>query len=67
MNLQTLKDNRKTALDTVINALNRKFPHQTWSKAAIQKKIDEYSSKNGEGMYNEYCQYIMFHLKKRLN
>ncbi|WP_414529720.1 retron system putative HNH endonuclease [Nodularia chucula] len=58
LNLQTLKDNRKTAFFTVINALKKKFSNKTWSKEAIQKKVEELSSKDAEGKYSPYCQYI---------
>jgi uncharacterized protein (TIGR02646 family) len=67
LNLQTLKDNRQTKLFTLINALNKKFPNKTWSKEAIKKKLEELSSKDAEGKYTEYVQYIVWYLSKRLN
>jgi uncharacterized protein (TIGR02646 family) len=67
LNLQTLKDNRRTKLLTVINALNKNFPNKTWSKEAIKKKLEELSSKDAEGKYTEYVQYIIWYLSKRLN
>ena len=66
LNLQTLKDNRRTKLLTVINALNKNFPNKTWSKEAIKKKLEELSSKDAEGKYTEY-EYIVWYLSKRLN
>jgi uncharacterized protein (TIGR02646 family) len=67
LNYQTLKENRKIALDTVIAVLNKKFPHKTWSKEAIKKKLEELSSKDAEGKYSPYSQYIVSYLSKRLN
>ena len=67
LNLQTLKDNRQTELFTVINALNKKFTKKTWSKEAIKKTLEELSSKDAEGKYSPYCQYIFWYLSKRLN
>ncbi|MCM0590836.1 MAG: retron system putative HNH endonuclease [Gloeotrichia echinulata IR180] len=66
LNLQTLVENRTTALSAVINALNKKFPNKTWTKEAIQKKLDEFSSKDADGKYSEYCQYIVSYLSRRL-
>jgi uncharacterized protein (TIGR02646 family) len=66
LNLQTLIENRKIQLDTVVNALNKKFPNKDWSKEAIKKKVDELSSKDAEGKYSPYCQYVVAYLKKRL-
>ncbi len=66
LNFQTLIDNRTTALDAVIGALNKKFPKKNWSKESIQKKLNEYSSKDADGKYSEYCQYIVVYLSKRL-
>lgn len=67
LNLQTLIDNRKIALDAVIEVLNRKFPQKTWSQEAIKKKLDEINSKDAEGKYSPYCQYIINYLSRRLN
>lgn len=67
LNFQTLVDNRKTALNAVIDALNTKFPNKTWSNEAINKKLGEFGSKDAEGKYSAYCQYVVFYLSKRLN
>jgi hypothetical protein len=45
----------------------KKFPNKTWSKEAIKKKLEELSSKDAEGKYTEYVQYIVWYLSKRLN
>ncbi|MEA5620268.1 retron system putative HNH endonuclease [Cronbergia sp. UHCC 0137] len=66
LNLETLKDNRTTALNAVIDALKRKFANKTWTKEAIAKKLNEFNSKDAEGKYSEYCQYIVCYLNKRL-
>ncbi|WP_256366769.1 retron system putative HNH endonuclease [Anabaena sp. UHCC 0187] len=67
LNYQTLIDNRKIALHTVITVLNRKFPNKTWSKESLKKTLEELSSKDAEGKYSPYCQYIFWYLNKRLN
>jgi uncharacterized protein (TIGR02646 family) len=67
LNYQTLRENRKIALDTVIAALNKKFPNKTWSKESIKKTLEKLSSKDAEGKYTEYVQYIVWYLSKRLN
>ncbi|WP_413171818.1 retron system putative HNH endonuclease [Anabaena azotica] len=67
LNIQTLKENRKVAFDTVIAVLNKKFPNKTWSQEAIKKKLEELSSKDAEGKYSPYCQYLVWYLSKRLN
>ena len=56
----------KIAVNTVIDALNRKFPNKTWTKETINKKFDEFSSKDEAGRYSEYCQYIVSYLSKRI-
>jgi uncharacterized protein (TIGR02646 family) len=67
LNYQTLRENRKIALDTVIAVLNKKFPNKTWSKEAIKKTLEELNTKDAEGKYSPYCQYIVWYLSKRLN
>lgn len=67
LNYQTLRENRKIALDVVIDVLNRKFPNKTWSQEALKKKVEELSSKDADGRYSPYCQYIVWYLSKRLN
>ncbi|WP_293148545.1 MULTISPECIES: retron system putative HNH endonuclease [unclassified Microcoleus] len=67
LNHQNLIDNRKIALDVIIHVLNKKFSNKTWSKEAIKKKVEELSSKDAEGKYSPYCQYIAWYLTKRLN
>ena len=67
LNHEILVKNRKETLFSVINALNKKFPNKTWSKEGIKKKLEELSSKDAEGKYTEYVQYIIWYLSKRLN
>ncbi|MDD1438568.1 TIGR02646 family protein, partial [Dolichospermum sp. ST_sed10] len=67
LNYQTLKENRKIALDTVIAVLNKKFSNKTWSKEALKKKVEELTTKDAEDKYSPYCQYIVWYLSKRLN
>ncbi|MEE3715401.1 retron system putative HNH endonuclease [Tumidithrix elongata RA019] len=66
LNMQTLKANRRNALNTVIEELNKLFPNKNWSKTEIAKKISDWSRKNINGQYPEYCQFVTYILSKRL-
>ncbi|MGL6136783.1 MAG: retron system putative HNH endonuclease, partial [Planktothrix sp.] len=66
LNNQTLKTNRKKVLETIINELNKMFPEKTWSKEFLRKKLNEWQNKNKKGQYNEYCQFVIYYLSKRL-
>ena len=67
LNIQTIQENRKVALDAIIEVLNQNFPKKPWSKEALKKKLEELSSKDVKGKYSRYCQYIAWYLVKRLN
>lgn len=66
LNMDTLKKNRRTVIDTVISQLESKFPKQTWSRSVLEEKIKQYSSLNAEGQYSEYCAAVTGYLKQRL-
>jgi hypothetical protein len=66
LNNQTLKTNRKKVLETIIDELNKMFPGKTWSKEFLRKKLNEWQNKNNKGQYNEYCQFVIDYLSKRL-
>jgi len=66
LNNQTLKTNRKKVLETIIDELNKMFPGKTWSKEFLRKKLNEWQNKNKKGQYNEYCQFVIYYLSKRL-
>jgi len=64
LNMETLKKNRRTVIDTVIAQLESKFPRQTWSRSVLEEKIKQYSSLNAEGQYSEYCAAVVQYLKQ---
>ncbi|WP_254173024.1 retron system putative HNH endonuclease [Planktothrix pseudagardhii] len=66
LNNQTLKTNRKKVIETIIDELNKRFPGKTWSQEFLRKKINEWQNKNKKGQYNEYCQFVIYYLSKRL-
>jgi uncharacterized protein (TIGR02646 family) len=66
LNMETLKKNRRTVINTVITQLESKFPQQTWRKSVLAEKIQQYSSLNAEGKYSEYCAAVTGYLKQRL-
>lgn len=66
LNYQTMRLNRQDTLAMVVVELNKMFPDQTWKKEAIRKKVSEWQNKNSRGHYNEYCQFIISYLSKRL-
>jgi hypothetical protein len=55
--------NRKQTLKAVIDQLNRK---QSGEWQFIKKMIQKYESKNAKGKYLEYCQIVIYFLKKRI-
>ncbi|MBE9142750.1 retron system putative HNH endonuclease [Planktothrix mougeotii] len=66
LNNQILKTNRKKVLETIIDELNKRFPGKIWSKEFLRKKLNEWQNKNKKGQYNEYCQFVIYYLSKRL-
>jgi uncharacterized protein (TIGR02646 family) len=66
LNMETLKKNRQTVINTVITQLESKFPQQSWPKSVLEEKIKQYSSLNVEGQYSEYCAAVTGYLKQRL-
>lgn len=66
LNLDFLKKNRKAALDVVVRKLDKKFSNKTWAKITVQKEIDRLSTKDENGFYDEYCQFIASYLKSKL-
>ncbi len=66
LNLGFLKKNRKDALDVVIRKLDEKFSNKTWAKITVQKEIDKLNTKDENGFYDVYCQFIVSYLKSKL-
>ena len=66
LNLGFLKKNRSDALFIVIRKLDEKFPNKTWAKITVQKEIDKLNTKDENGFYDAYCQFIVSYLKSKL-
>lgn len=66
LNLSFLKKNRKDALDVVIRKLDEKFSNKTWAKITVQREIDKLNTKDENGFYDAYCQFIVSYLKSKL-
>jgi uncharacterized protein (TIGR02646 family) len=66
LNLGFLKKNRKDALNVVIRKLDEKFSNKTWAKITVQKEIDKLNTKDENGFYDAYCQFIVSYLKSKL-
>jgi len=66
LNLVFLKKNRKDALDIVIRKLDEKFSNKTWAKITVQKELDKLNTKDENGFYDVYCQFIVSYLKSKL-
>jgi uncharacterized protein (TIGR02646 family) len=66
LNIQTLVNNRRIVLDVVFEKLKSKNPDGSWSKAILQKELRIWECLDSEGKYKPYCQFVIFHLKKRL-
>ncbi len=66
LNVETLVKNRKAVLSEVIEQLNKLFPNKEWSKTELTKIINKWRSKDANGCHNQYCQFVIYILGKRL-
>jgi len=65
LNQENLVKYRKQALDKAIIDMQKEKPHQDWTTHFIEKHIDKwFSMKNGQ--YLEYCNIVLWDLKRRL-
>jgi hypothetical protein len=64
LNMQSLVNNRKSVLDIALTDFYQKHPQKTWTKAILEREIRKWSPMKGP--YTEYCQIVVFHLKKKL-
>lgn len=67
LNMQTLANNRKEVLALVIQQLTKERPQGNWTVAILTQKINEWSNKQQDGKYKEYCQIVIYYLKKKLS
>lgn len=64
LNVETLVKNRKRVLDEALKNFYQNHPQSTWTKAILEREIRKWSPTKGP--YKEYCQIVVFHLKKKL-
>lgn len=67
LNMQTLVNNRKVILDTLLEQLNNEKPTGDWTVAMLNRKIQEWSNKQKDEKYKPYCQIAIYYLKKKLS
>lgn len=67
LNMQTLKNNRGDILKLVIQKLTQERPQGNWTVAILTQEINKWSNKKEDGKYKEYCQIVIFYLKKKLS
>ncbi len=65
LNLGFLKKNRSDALFVLIRKLDEKFSNKTWANITVQKEIDKLNTKDENGFYDVYCQFIASYLKSK--
>lgn len=63
LNILTLKNNRKAALDTALNSLS-KLKDNSWGKDFVRKTIDRLENSDEK---TEYIGIIVYYLSKRMN
>lgn len=66
LNYQTLRNNRKNALDDAIKNLKRVKPDGDWSKAFLKKQIHKWESFGADNKYEPYCRIVIYYLEKKL-
>jgi hypothetical protein len=66
LNHARLKRNRKAALDGLVGAIHSKYSSSSWPEAALERKLAELQQFDAQGMLQEYCQVLVYWLKKRL-
>jgi uncharacterized protein (TIGR02646 family) len=63
LNEQTLKNNRKEAIDAAYEELDRRHGKPPWKKQIVEKVRKEWDSAVN-GNYEPYCQAVIYHLDK---
>jgi len=66
LNHARLTNNRKAVLDALVDAMHRKYSDKPWPEAILKRKIEALQQFNAEGKLEEYCQVMIYWLRKRL-
>lgn len=64
LNNQQLVDMRKSAVDIAIELLKSKHANKDWNTRHFDKLIEVYANRNSKGQYKEFCNYVIWYLKK---
>lgn len=67
LNLQTLKSNRKNALDGAIEGLTRAKPDGAWSRAFLENAKNEWQARAADNSFKPYCTIVVAYIDKKLN
>ncbi|MBE9212682.1 hypothetical protein IQ247_08245 [Plectonema cf. radiosum LEGE 06105] len=67
LNMQTLVNNRKVILDTLLEQLKNEKLKGDWTVAMLNRKIQEWSNKQKDEKYKPYCQIAIYYLKNKLS
>lgn len=65
LNLQTLRDNRKDVLVSLVEFLNNKS-RGVWTRPLLEKTIQKYKQRDKKNKYAPFCQVVVFYLEKKL-
>ncbi|MCP4106886.1 MAG: TIGR02646 family protein [Desulfobacteraceae bacterium] len=65
LNLQTIVENRRYALDKFLELFVKKHPSGTWNRTLIERVIKKWSSPLNN-RYEEYCQIVVYYLRTKL-
>ena len=63
LNVPILKNNRKAILRGLITEGPK---HGNWNNNWLEKKLEEWSGASNDGQLHEYCQVVVYWLRKRL-
>lgn len=64
LNHQTIKENRKKVIDSIVDFLKHEYPKKKWTKANIQREINKWNRRDSEGKYYEYYGVALYWLQK---
>jgi len=64
LNNQNLIDNRKLTIDLIVDNIKKKHPNTAWTKRIFEKEIEFYESRNRNGEYFEFYNYIVWFLNE---
>lgn len=67
LNVQVLKDKRKSAWDAVKKILMKKCKDKSFKKGDLERIYNKYSEKDGSGRYISYCGIVLWNIKRKMS